>query len=351
MATRKIFNDTDMAKFLESSAKKDLLRFTTAMGRSVASFPDERTLSPPLACLEAALQTMLAWRTTVPPHDDENIRFGNPAFREWHERLVERAPSIVTTVLECTHETDVDQARESGRAATTVVTESDDPRVLELCSYLQAAFGHPVRLDYGTGHESSFQVFLWCLCQLGCVSTEQPPSAKALSGATLSLYSAYLNVTRQLQTDYRLEPAGSHGVWGLDDYHCIPFYLGACQLQSSEYMPESIHDARVLDEESEHYLYFACIRYIKSLKKATELTRRANISARYLISAGLSRIVSGVREWPTKAAYHGSGPYQAWYMDLRPQVIDPVWIFWSLTWPPQARHGSTCSNISMVLRV
>lgn len=267
MATRKIFNDTDMAKFLESSAKKDLLRFTTAMGRSVASFPDERTLSPPLACLEAALQTMLAWRTTVPPHDDENIRFGNPAFREWHERLVERAPSIVTTVLECTHETDVDQARESGRAATTVVTESDDPRVLELCSYLQAAFGHPVRLDYGTGHESSFQVFLWCLCQLGCVSTEQPPSAKALSGATLSLYSAYLNVTRQLQTDYRLEPAGSHGVWGLDDYHCIPFYLGACQLQSSEYMPESIHDARVLNEESEHYLYFACIRYIKSLKK------------------------------------------------------------------------------------
>src|SRR5882762_468906 len=95
----------------------------------------------------------------------------------------------------------------------------------------------------------------------------------------------YLQIMRILQSTYWLEPAGSHGVWGLDDYHFLPFLWGAAQLRgqfgladrlplSSHIFvtsghkfvrPKAIHDAEIVDELSKQYIYFSCIKFINSV--------------------------------------------------------------------------------------
>ena len=63
-----------------------------------------------------------------------------------------------------------------------------------------------------------------------------------LKAVVLKVFTAYLAVCRHLQRTYWLEPAGSHGVWSLDDYQMLVFYIGACQ-----------------------YMYFEAIHYINTV--------------------------------------------------------------------------------------
>ena len=65
---------------------------------------------------------------------------------------------------------------------------------------------------------------------------------------------------RRIQLTYMLEPAGSHGVWGLDDYHFLPFLMGSAELINNRdevETPNFIHKDQVLQDFAEEYMYLS----------------------------------------------------------------------------------------------
>jgi serine/threonine-protein phosphatase 2A activator len=71
----------------------------------------------------------------------------------------------------------------------------------------------------------SFAVFLFCLSKLDFIKPSE------FEYAVRHIFYEYIRFIREVQLLYNLEPAGSHGVWGLDDYHFIPFLLGSAELE------------------------------------------------------------------------------------------------------------------------
>ena len=84
----------------------------------------------------------------------------------------------------------------------------------------------------------------------------------------LRVFQQYLELMRLLQSTYYLEPAGSHGVWGLDDYQHLCFFFGAAQLsQQREIAPSAVHDADLLEDGHKQWMYLAAVRFIRQVKK------------------------------------------------------------------------------------
>ncbi|KAL8980595.1 MAG: hypothetical protein Q9177_005834, partial [Variospora cf. flavescens] len=245
--TRRILSPHDHELFYASPTYKLILSFVfslseAAASKKISSITAEQAPGP-VKQIISVLSSVEDTINQCPPADQGGSRFGNPAFRDflnavsaqsstWHSSLGLTLPSAIT----------------------------------ETSTYLQNSFGNRTRIDYGSGHELSFIIWLLCLNRLSLL----PPST--FPALTLLAFPRYITLMQKIQSTYYLEPAGSHGVWGLDDYHFLPFLFGASQLLRHPYIrPLSIHNELVLEEEGDDYLYLSMVRETMASKSVKGL--------------------------------------------------------------------------------
>lgn len=131
----------------------------------------------------------------------------------------------------------------------------------ELAYYWVESFGNSTRIDYGTGHEMFMAAWL---CMLEILGATAPDDHAALA---LKCFNQYLILMRRIQRTYMLEPAGSHGVWSLDDYQALPFVFGSAQFLGHKHIsPKGIKQAEIVDNFYEDYMYLACVKFVLEMK-------------------------------------------------------------------------------------
>lgn len=239
--TRRILSPDDHEKFLHSSTNRLIQAWIFGLcdcvhGKSVGDI-ERLPRSVTLQNVDKILDVIEGLLEEYPPLDTGS-RFGNPIFRSFHRAVIERAVTLHTELFSLQQN----------------VAE-------EVATYLQNCLGSDERLDYGSGHELNFALWLLCLNRLDMLQQNEFPIV------ALHVFPRYWRLMRKIQSTYYLEPAGSHGVWGLDDYQFLPFLFGASQLVDHPYVtPRAIHNSVVLDEEGDKYLYLDQIRWVDSVK-------------------------------------------------------------------------------------
>nr|GEU30013.1 serine/threonine-protein phosphatase 2A activator [Tanacetum cinerariifolium] len=236
-----IHSEDDIRRFRESASCKNYLGFVVSLSESMRGhkLSDPCHESRVITSIVSILEKLTQFIDEIPPFQ-QSARYGNLAYRDWHERMTENADSFILQLL----------------------PETLSSATVELTPYFTDSFGNASRIDYGTGHETNFGAWLYCLARLGIIKEED------YHAVVSRVFVKYLELMRKLQMTYSLEPAGSHGVWGLDDYHFLPFIFGSSQLIDHKYMkPKSIHNEDILENFSNEYMYLQCIEFVKKVKK------------------------------------------------------------------------------------
>ena len=241
-----INSEAELARFQTSECKKNIEGLILALQESVKRKTKSSTeITQNAQDFVPILDAVYSWIDEIPPLEQPQ-RFGNRAFSTLQSRIQEQGRELIRTYL---------RTKSVGEALIEKDCDS------EILGYLSQSFGDPSRIDYGTGHELNFFCVLMVLFCLGYFEDQDR------SSVVHHIFWKYVRVMRKIQDTYRLEPAGSHGVWGLDDYHFLPFIFGSSELvDHPEYTPNSIHDEGILRRESDEYMYFHCIKYIKDSK-------------------------------------------------------------------------------------
>ncbi|KAL1954314.1 hypothetical protein VTO42DRAFT_1388 [Malbranchea cinnamomea] len=280
---KEIHNADDVSAFLTTRAYKDIMTFILQLNR--AMFPskvvedgvqkvqpwplgcDNVEFSEPVRRLQLLLERVESIIDEVPPCTGPR-RFGNIAFRKWHEELEKRIDGLFEECI----------------PSRVLDTKGSDPESAsakaELIPYFLGGLGSSQRLDYGTGHELSFLAFLAGIWKLNGFAGADPGVEER--GIVLGIIEPYLKLIRRLIMTYTLEPAGSHGVWGLDDHSFIPYIFGSAQLSpaisesdptptegslANAPDPGDVSKANIVARERQANMYFSAIGFIYDVKR------------------------------------------------------------------------------------
>ncbi|KAI6163501.1 Phosphotyrosyl phosphatase activator [Pisolithus thermaeus] len=240
---KRILSNPQLTAFQSSNTYNAIVTHIEALNNSVTGvkLTDQVSISPGVKAILEILDKIEDVVKDTPPMDNKASRFGNPAFRIFYDKVDDLAPSLHATL-----------------------PHFPEDATAEVSAYFVNSWGNRERIDYGSGMELNFLCWLMCLERIGVLGESDHIAL------VIRAFWRYIQVMRILQSTYWLEPAGSHGVWGLDDYHFLPFLFGSAQLRGHKYVrPKAIHDNEVVDELANDYMYFACIKFINSIKTAS----------------------------------------------------------------------------------
>ncbi|XP_011876000.1 PREDICTED: serine/threonine-protein phosphatase 2A activator [Vollenhovia emeryi] len=230
----------DLPLWQKSEAYYEYLGFILALNGAVQgnALDGQCPQSPVINNVIQMLNKFDEWIKEIPPTEQPQ-RFGNKSFRTWHERLEQNAVEELKQVL----------------------PEDLHRAIPEIVQYLYESFGNPTRIDYGTGHEMAFLMFLCCMFKIHAFEESDKIAV------VTKVFNRYLELVRRLQLIYRMEPAGSHGVWSLDDYQFVPFIWGSGQLIGHPRIePRHFVDQGIVESYSKKYMFLGCIEFISQVK-------------------------------------------------------------------------------------
>ena len=245
--TRRILSPYDHEIFEASPTYGLILSFIFSLSQAAtdkklsSTYQDERSdIIEKLLSVLSAIEEII---TKCPPADQGGSRFGNASFRDFLDTIAVESPSW-----------------------HSLLGVQSASATMEISTYLHNSFGNRTRIDYGSGHELNFMMWLLCLNRLSILPQSTFPRVSLL------VFPRYIRLMRKIQRTYYLEPAGSHGVWGLDDYHFLPFLFGASQLLHHPYIrPLSIHNELILEEEGDEFIYLDMVRETMASKSVKGL--------------------------------------------------------------------------------
>ncbi|CCJ30278.1 unnamed protein product [Pneumocystis jirovecii] len=236
---RRIFTKQDLELFFTSKTCENIFNFICLLNDQAQGISLSETceISKNVEHILSMLDQINVLIDKHPPVQNTQSRFGNHAFREFYDDM-EKSTKAIHGWLSLPE---------------NIITE--------ISKYFTSAWGNRQRIDYGSMHELLFLSWLFCLYKTNVLHVSD---GKAL---VIRVFYQYILVMRRIQTLYWLEPAGSHGAWGLDDYHFLPFLFGSAQLVGHKYIrPRSIHDNDILEAFANDFMYLDYIRFINSIK-------------------------------------------------------------------------------------